>query len=355
MARRSKSQKRNLEPSMLTFYLVGPAVGPGSAVYSHVDLSQIASLANRRFYRQGLNWAVAGIKVATETGYTGAVTVSKLPNTWVMANAWEKSMRTWMKMNNEALAETESVRPRFLDFKVYANERHHLAGYVANMLPWSTQGQYIAGEWDSSKIYVPTALNVSAAQTNDFELIATGANFPGPGASGLDAVSLVEGYAASRLLPNVLDPNAPADAEDASGSTPHNWMAALFNDGNVQTSEVIEDMTSENNQAPYPFENGNDPNEFLPSGLPNPNWNLPFADTMYPGGANQGIGLEIHDFTTITGTTIGGISRLKGGNFPCGLLEFRWTNTGETGTTIVQIDMIPGRHRGYLAESMTDM
>ena len=87
---------------------------------SYLDLSQVASLVNRRFYRQGINWAVAGFKFIGATGLAGEISITKLPNTWVLANSWEKSMRTWMKMNREALAETESVRPKFLDFKIYA-------------------------------------------------------------------------------------------------------------------------------------------------------------------------------------------------------------------------------------------
>ncbi len=305
---------------------------------AYVDLSQCASLINRRFYRQGINWPIAGIKLVSTPGITGEVSLSKLPNTWVMGNAWEKSMRTWTKMNREALAETESVRPKFLDYKIYADNIHHQQGYAANLLP----AGHIVGEWESSKIHVPHATNALPASTLDFEMIAVGASFQGAGASGLDSVSLIEGYAASRGLPNVLDPNTPGDADDASGTTPENWMAALFNDGNTQTQEVLDEMITENNQAPYPFEN---------DGV--------HTDTMYPGGANNAAGLQVHDITKITISSIGSISRLKGGNFPCGLLRFDTTNwnipPGESQTLLMMIDMVPGHHRGYLCEPMTEM
>lgn len=338
MAKRSYSKKgRKMEPSVMTLYLPTVPIS-GSPVTQYLDLSQVASLMNRRFYRQGINWAVAGIKVLSQTGYLGSITVSKLPNTWVMANSWEKSFRAWQRMNREALAESESVRPKFLDFKIYADAGHHTAGFAANILPQSLGGVFAAGEWSPSKIYVPTAQNATAAGTTDFELIATGASFPGAGATGLPAVSLIEGYAASRGLPNVLDPNAPDDAEDASGTTPENWMAALFNDGNTQTQEVIDDMITENNIAPYPFENDGTA-----------------TDTQYPGGANQGSGLQIHDVEFITSSTIGGTTRLKGGNFPCGLIRFDMTNTGSTSNLVIQVDLVPGNHRGYLCEPMTEM
>ena len=156
MAKRSYSKKgRKIEPSVMTLYLPTVPISAGSPVTQYLDLSQVASLMNRRFYRQGINWAVAGIKVINQSGYLGSIIVSKLPNTWVMSNSWEKGFRAWQKMNNAALAEAESVRPKFLDFKIFADATHHQAGYAANLLPSALGGVFAAGEWESSKIVVP--------------------------------------------------------------------------------------------------------------------------------------------------------------------------------------------------------
>ena len=344
MAKRNYSKRSKIEPAVQTLVLALPSTSAGATSVSYCDLSQIACLVNRRFYRQGINWAVAGFKFLTATPsggnqLIGQVTVEKLPNTWVMSNAWEKSLRTWNKMNREALAETESVRPKFLDFKIYADSGHHLAGYGANLLPFAASGAATAGEWIASKAVVPFG-PASPGNTVEFEFIATGANFPGAGASGLNAVSLIEGYAASRGLPYQPDPNTPADADDASGSTPENWMAAIFNEGTDQTSEVLEDMIFENNAPPYPFEG---------DGVS--------IDTMYPGGANQLSGLQVHDSTTYGATTIGGTTRIKGGNFPCGLIKISHDVTSESQAhnLLLYIDLVPGNHRGYLCEPMTEM
>jgi hypothetical protein len=320
MARKKSDYKRmnKIEPAVqtLTFTVTVPAPVPGAVTETHnfIDLSQCASLVNRRFYRQGINWAVSGIKVLSEPfaqgNLAGQVTVQKLPETWVMSNSWEKGFRNWQRMNNEALEESESVRPRFLDFKIYADSVHHLAGFGANLLPLNASGLATAGEWEASKYVIPRG-PVSPGNVLEREVVAVGASYPGAGASTLDAVSLIEGYAASRGLPNIEDPNTPDDAADAVGSVPENWMSALFNDGTAQTENVLVDMITENNIAPYPFEN---------DGV-----NL---DTMYPGGANQLSGLQIHDFELITGTTIGGTTRLKGGMFPCGLIDMVITNSG---------------------------
>ena len=137
----------------------------------------------------------------------------------------------------------------------------------------------------------------------------------------------------------MLDPNTPDDAALANGTTPQNYLAALFNDGTDQTADILDDMILDNNIAPYPFEN---------DGVN--------GDTMYPGGANQGVGLQIHDLEYITPTTVGGTTRIKGGNFPCGLVQIQMTNTGLAGLPLIlQIDLIPGSHRGYLCEPMTEM
>jgi hypothetical protein len=340
---RKMQRTSKIEPAVQTISFQLSPASPGPVTTDYIDLSQVASLVNRRFYRQGINWAVAGFKFLRPAGYEGTVGVAKLPNTWVMSNAWEKSMRTWMRMNNEALAEADSVRPRFLDFKVYADAAHHQAGYTANLLPSSSFGLYSPGEWEASKASIPLVSPAGAfnpGETVEREFVATGANYPGVSAiTGFDALSLIEGYAASRGLPNIADPNTPVDASDTGGGSPENWMTAIFNEGTDQTSDVIEDMITENNQAPYPFEN---------DGV-----NL---DTMYPGGANQGVGLQIHDVEYITPTTIGGTTRLKGGNFPCGLIKITSTNTGVAGLNLIlQLDLVPGNHRGYLCEPMTEM
>jgi hypothetical protein len=312
-----------------------------------IDLSQCASLVNRRFYRQGINWAVSGIKFLSQPGTTGnplngTITVEKLPETWVMSNAWEKGFRTWQKMNNEALAETESIRPRFLDYKIYADRDHHALGFAGNLLPINSLGTVLPGEWESSKMVIPKTDGTDDVFSR--EIIAVGASYPGASpVTTLNALSLIEGYAASRGLPNVLDPNAPADAADVNANAPENWMAATFNEGTDQDDAVLSDMISENNIAPYPFEN---------DGVS--------VDTMYPNGANQITGLQIHDIEFVTGTTIGGTTRMKGGMFPCGLIGLRLQNSNTTVeqgslTHTFTIDLVPGNHRGYLCEPMTDM
>lgn len=351
MARRNNNKMTRgskMEPAVTELRFNLPALGAPS----YVDLNQINSLVNRRFYRQGLVNAIQSIEVqftpnVSGTPATGVVTISKMPSTWVFANSWQKSFAVWQRMNQEALEEVPSVRPRFLDFKIYADAEHHQLGYSSNMKPFSTStgiGVPALGEWLASKASIPLVSPAGAflpGETVEREFIGVGASYPGVGPSGFDALSLVEGYAASRGLPQIADPNAPSDSSDTGGGTPENWMSAIFNEGTDQSADVLEDMVTENNTAPYPFENG-----------PTPAGGI-YTDTQYPGGANQFPGMQFHDRLLITTSTIGGSDTAIGGLFPCGLIRFDTSITG--GTAQVIIRLVPGTHRGLMAQSMLEM
>lgn len=342
MAYKAKSADTlNIEPAVMTLTFRTASVAPGLVGTNYIDLSQVASLVNRRFYRQGLNWAVSGMKLRTGAGTEGAVICSKLPNTWVMKNSWVKGFENWRERINEAFGqegvEDSEVKGRFLDFKVYADADHHQLGMLQNLLPedrgTNTPQQ---GEWLSAKIRLETGSGGSVAH----EIVAVGANYPGVSAvTALNAVSLTEGYAASRRLPNIRDPNTPGDIDDTAGTLAQNWMRGMHTRGGTSDENIIRDVTGYD-LPPYPFEN--DGTNF---------------DTQYPGGANQLPELAIHDSVGYSSTTIGGQSFVKGGNFPCGLMRIDHAVPagGIAHNLIIQVDLVPGEHRGYLAEPMGDM
>ncbi len=331
-----KRMKSKIQPAVQTLSFTTPTIqSSGGTAQFYIDLSQCASLVNRRFYRQGINWAVASIKILS-TAFNGSVTVAKLPNTWVMSNAWEKSFRAWQQMIKNATDEagTESIKGKFLDFKIYADATHHANGFGDNLLPIDSLGnQATAGQWQPSEIEVPSLSGAASSQA--WEMIAVGPNNPGVGASGLNAKSLIAGYAVSRALPNVTDPNVPDDASLAGA----NWIMSMFTDGTEQDPDVTAMLEVTGDRAPYPYENDGT-----------------HTDTMYPGGETQLPALEIHSNEFQTPTTVGGTTMIKGGNFPCGLMKFDCTNTGDrTANLVFEISLVPGHHRGYLCEPMTEM
>jgi len=350
--RRSRGKgRRKMQPSpmVLNFNLPviptaseGPGIVPGTAD-AFLDLSQVVSLVSRRFYCQGLLWAVAGIKFTSQStsggvhfdsAPIGSVEISKLPETWVMSNAWEKSFHAWQQMIENAVDEAgaESIKGRFLDYKIFADADHHLAGVGANLRPTDADGNVFAlGQWQMSDITIPTQGTGAAV---DYELIAVGPNEPAVGPSGKNAQSIVQGYADSRALPSPEDPNVPADANT-------NWMLDMFDDGTAQDAAVTNMLEATGDNPPYPFEG-----DLLGN-----------ADTMYPGGETNAPALQVHDFERITGSTIGGTTRLSGGAFPCGLMKITADNYNHVHELQLrmQITLVPGPHRGYMAGPMQEM
>ena len=84
---------------------------------------------------------------------------------------------------------------------------------------------------------------------------------------------------------------------------------------------------------------------------------LPYDQIAYPGEAANFGGLQWHDIIQLhstSGTTSIGTQMGKGGNFPCGLMAINW-NPEESANLVIQINLIPGNHRGYLCEPMTEM
>jgi len=327
--RKSKStyQKTSkIEPSVLTLQFATPSVSPGSAGSSFIDLSQVASIVNRRFYRQGINWAVSGFKFMVGGGF-GSVQIQSLPNTWAMSNSWEKVFRAWNRQQKEALEDgnQEDVIARFNDFKIFADSDHLASGFGGNLMPVTTgpgllPHTALPGEWEASQLVVP---NFGAPGVN-FEpfLTAVGDRVGGAGGS----YSLIQLYEDSRSVPHSPDPDVPAAVLSAD-----NILNLMFDVGDNNT-EVMSNAIGKNNDLPY-------------------------VQDPYPGGKTQLPGLQIHDLCTYTSSTIGGTTYGKGGNFPCGLIKLNHIVSAESiaHNVLVQIDLVPGTHRGYMCEPMTEM
>ena len=313
-----------IDPSVMTLTLVTPGEGAST---SYIDLSQVASIVNRRFYRQGLNWAVGGFKFITLQ--PGVVQISKLPSTWTMANSWVKGFKAWQRQQDETLedGDQESVRARFNDFKIYADSDHAAVTpgtFDGNLLPADALGNLAApGEWQPSQIVIPNF----GVPGNNYEpyITATGDYVGGVGGS----VSLIKAYQSSRGVPQSPDPAVPSGVTNTD-----NIWRALFDVGD-NNEAVLENVVGKNNDLPY-------------------------VQDDYPGGAVQMPGLEWHDSVQIfsssgVAATGLGTQRGKGGSFPCGLIRIDWTPDATAANLIIQIDLIPGNHRGYMAESMMEM
>jgi hypothetical protein len=317
-----------LQPSVMTlnFRLDGTS--------GFIDLSQACSLVNRRFYRQGLQWAVSGVSLTQNTASTtaGSLTVETLPTTWVSSNAWHKSFASWLKQQNEAIEEygAESTVAKFRDFKIFMDTAHVQAFLdagsdlnVTNMLPRTAVSTFTAGEWDPSQIVVPNYVvdpatgSPALVDPAEFYLHMVGANF-GPSSASR---GMIDGYQYSRAFPQSPDPVSPA--QDSN----FNWMRDMFDVGN-DSSEIVDNATDNNDQLPYP-------------------------QVDYPGGDTQAPQLQLISEHYISGAqTIDRRISVSGFMAPCGLIKIG----NQPGTALdIQVHLMPGTHIGYLAEPMQDM
>ncbi len=303
-----------LQPAVLTLNYSGDGF---------IDISQGASLVNRRFYRQGLQWAVAGFTVQFAGAATGNVRIETLPTTWVSSNAWHKSFALWKKQQDEALEEYggESTAAKFRDFKIFMDTVHVEAGFGANLLPTYGDGSstFTAGEWEASQIVVPNVTaDASGSEVDPAEyfLHMVGANF-GPGSVSR---GMIDGYQYSRSYPQSPDPVSPA--QDSG----FNWMRTMFDVG-ADSDLIVDNATDRNDDLPYP-------------------------QVDYPGGDTQAPGLQLHSAHAASTTTLSNRFTIPGCMVPCGLIKF----SNDTGVNAqLQIHLVPGDHRGYLAEPMQDM
>ena len=304
-----------IEPAVKSLrFTLDPSIG----VYQYIDLMQCASIVNRRAYRQGMNVAVGGFTVIGSGTGAGYITVNRLPETWVLSNAWEKAFRHWRKQQQEALEGSDSVKGRYNDFKVFFDQGHYDARSRpsgSNLLPRGTAGvaYAAAADWDYSQIVIP---NSPASGTNwEPYLQMVGGQ---PISANPASLGLILAYANSRSTPHNDDPAVPADVIDDN-----NVFRRMFDLGD-NNEEVLENVVINNN-------------------------GLPYNQDTYPGETGD----QAEFVSSIRVANTQSQTQVAGGAFPCGLIQL--DTSALEGAVQLIVHLVPGPARGYLAESMLEM
>jgi len=301
---------------------------------NYVDISLAASAANRRFYRQGTNWAVANMELHTFASATdaptGSFTISKIPDTWVAHNAHTKAKALWMKSQNQVLDEMPSIKAKYRDYKIYLD---------ANMVRSSIQPFTTAPAADG-EIAIPVDL---ANKTHALgEWIYSTIQLPNDGGSvppteitmhmvgddDGDSRGLIHGYALSRAREQLFEPNVPSD---------DGWMNDVFDVADLN-EDIREDVVENNDKAPYRVGDAN---------ATTPTLDLEF----YPGGKTNVPNAAIHSRQFISASTVGGTTYIQGGQFGCGLMRFDFNISNAQDSMYLCIDLVPGNEKGYLTEA----
>jgi len=329
MARRRAKSMKSIQPSVTRLWFKIDS----ESTRNYLDLSLACSAANRRFYRQGTTWAVAGMALhtlpATPVGPTpilpvyGDFTVSKLPDTWVAQNAHTKAKSLWMESQKQVLDDSPSLAAKYRDFKIYMDrdmvgnsiQDTNVAAVTDLILMPVDSGDFITkkGEWEYSTIQLPQDGGSTVPLEITMHMV---------GNDDGDSRGLIHGYGLSRSRPAEIDPNTPTDG---------GWMLEVFDDAETLV-EVREDVTENNDRPPYRVGgDASDPEEY------------------YPGGKNNAAALALHSKNYITNTTVGGKTHVEGGMFGCGLLRFDWDITNSE-DMYLSVDLVPGSYKGYLTE-----
>lgn len=317
--RSSKKAVSKIEPAVISLNYEIQTNTTG--VDNYIDLSRDLSDLNRRLYRQGMQYAVAGITVTDDLGTTRGleVNVSTCGNTWIVQNAWKKGQALWMEMQKEVLESNPSVAGKWRDFKVlmneemaFANTRRALDGTMSAWQP----GQ----EWTRSLFVVPqhdvdpgTGL-VKAAEEWYACLV-------GPDDVANKIFSLVKAYEESRSTVQQITPNVPA-------GLPNSFYLKLQDDGS-QDPELATIVIDENDQPPYAMGPGA----------------YPGGEAFGAKGALTRVGRGImNDFTPTL--------HMPGFTAECGFILINAKSTTGDDNARIQIHLVPGEYKGVMAVPM---
>lgn len=321
MARKSRApaKMKKMEPAVLSLNYEMPTSTVGVGRY--IDIASDLSRLNRKLFRQGYQYAVAGITITDDVGVvTGLeVSVNTAGNSWITQNAWTKGYSLWNEMNKEVLEDNPSVQGKWADYKVRLTENQASANTI-QALDGASAAWPVGAEWQYSTYVVPQH-DVDPATGTVLAAEEWTAALVGPDDVANKRFSLVKAYEDSRATVQDIAPNVPV-------ALPTSFYLQLMDDGS-QDPELAAIIQDANDQPPYPNGAG-----------------------QYPGGEGFGFAGAMtrvargvkNDFTpTMT---------LPGFTAECGLLYITAKRSAGTDNTRIQVHLVPGNYRGVLAERM---
>ena len=241
--------------------LVATASGEPYADSGYIDIAQCLSLINRKLVRQGQVFKVKNMALySKDESPVTTWKVGALPRTWPMFNAYKKARSLWLEQINEAYKHVgASNLPKYLDFKVYADEGHvdnALAGSDI-MLPMDFDENMVTQtdtDWDYSKMHS------SASTSDEFLLHVCGRHRDASGnwissetdTSTLTSAGLIFGYQQSRgvTLENLDDSGLTQRSANVLEAGPFGRISLA---GDDQLSDIIDDMAEDNDSPPYDY------------------------------------------------------------------------------------------------------
>ncbi|AXH79275.1 MAG: putative capsid protein [Circular genetic element sp.] len=327
----SRRRSKKLDPSVMSLWFqIGDNTLEDDKV-TYIDLAQCKSVVNRRFYRQGMNYAIAGFRI----GYAGSrttpidIAIETLPTTWPVGASWHKFFAAWQHQQNEAL---EAIgeggiesKAKWNDFKIFFDSGHKVLGNTTPVTPGgfltdagAGRGQYpwTLGEWDYSQIVTPE----TDGDAHEWNLCMLGDDFDAQAVK-----AMIKHYSLSRNYPQSPDPLTP----ELQGSV----LSLMTMVPPAAQSNVVDNAHDTNDELPY-------------------------NQINYPGMiTTTGMSGQLHREITMIPTATSQYTNVAGCLAPCGLLKISHNAaSGESaGNLVLQVMLVPGPYKGYMAEPMQEM
>ena len=277
----------------------------------YIDLAKDLSAINRRLYRQGKVYRIAGITVHSTSD--AFVKVCAAPDSWVVRNAWKRGYKRWKAMNKLA----ERTLGRYHDFKVRLiddmrtdPDKPYPVDSGNNLLEF--------GDWDYSKFQTPDG-------TTTTEQFTTHLLGPHVGSAGAwTSIGLVLSYGEARGTVNEQVPVFDSEGDDDP-------LLNLFDDG-TQVDEIAQNIDDDNDKPPYSYGSGTTD-----------------RGESYPGSTSNHPKPIVHGETSVTEQT--SIGYVAGFNAICGLLEIETFSSQAAQPDIIEvlIELAPGDYKGVAA------
>lgn len=263
----------------------------------YIDIAKCMSMVSRKLFRQQGLWHVHGVCTYADSdsstgpgtiGVPYTISISGAPRTWVTRNALVKAFENWKDQQKEAYdASSNSIKPKWQDFKVYLNDNHRSTGDITPTSGhmFGAADAYDNGEWVYSKIVYERVNAAGAVVQSEPVLHILGDD------NGTTSKSLIKQYALSRASVQSPDPILQPTVDT-------NIYALSDGSLSAQLEEVTENLSDENNEPPY-------------------------SQMDYPGGATNGNEPLLYAFGA-NATTAKRKLTLNGFAAPNGLLEIQY-------------------------------
>lgn len=215
----------NIQPAQKTFHYV---VTPSSGSFDvEIDVAKDLSAINRRLYRQGMQYLISDVKIATGKGLV-VTSVSTAGDTWMCHNAWKKGFNMWKKQRAMAQDDLPGLSGKWADFKVQLWNASS-----TTLTPLAGSESTAPDEWLLSQVFWD---DDGTERSPTFCLV--GSTAPNT------KIGLIQEYHISRVRPAANEPAVDADASDSI-------YAKMLPMQDELSDALIDDIEGDNDAPPY--------------------------------------------------------------------------------------------------------